>query len=105
MDIFIDDIIVQDEIRKTCECFDIDPFKAISEGTLLATVDPGKADAVVEALDNEGIKACIAGNVVPQSEGMHYHEQGEKKKLEHPKVDPFWIRFEEYLSKSASDRK
>lgn len=101
MNIYLDDIIVQDEVRKTCECFGIDPFKAISEGTLLATVRPEKAEDVVNALKKEGIPASAAGEVTDESEGMHVYEAGRKHKLEHPKVDPFWIKFEEYLRKSG----
>jgi len=99
MRIFKDEIIVQDEVRKTCECFDIDPFIAISEGTLLATVRPDKAEDVVSALGDEGIPATVAGEVTPESEGMFVCEKGGTTKLEYPKVDPFWIRFEEYLNK------
>ncbi len=33
---------------------------------------------------------------------MHIIENGEKRPLEHPRVDPFWIRFEEYLKKQAN---
>jgi hydrogenase expression/formation protein HypE len=92
---------VQDAVKKTCECFDIDPYVAISEGTLLATARPEKADAVVAALQSEGIPASVVGEIVPESEGIHTVENGTKRRLEHPRVDPFWIRFEEYLGKQS----
>jgi len=95
----VDDIVLQDVVAKTCKVYDIDPYVAISEGTLLATVRPEKAQAVVDALESEGIPAGICGEVTPESDGMHLIESGEKRPLEHPKVDPFWIRFEEYLKK------
>lgn len=99
MNIYKEDIILQDEVKKTCECFDIDPYIAISEGTLLATAKPGKAKGVIAALQDAGIPASIAGEAVPHKEGMHIYKEGRKEKLLHPKVDPFWIRFEEYLKK------
>jgi len=99
MDIYKEDIILQDEVRKTCECFDIDPYVAISEGTLLATTKRERASDVVAALEDGGIPASIVGRAVPKREGIHIYERGRKRRLEHPKVDPFWIRFEEYLKK------
>ena len=94
-----DRIIIQDAVRKTCSCFDIDPYVAISEGTLLATAKKRRAKAVVKALEDEGIPASIVGEAVPKREGIHVFEYGRKHRLEHPRVDPFWIRFEEYLKK------
>ena len=99
MDIYKEDIILQDAVRKTCECFDIDPYVAISEGTLLATARRKSAKAVVAALADEGIPASIVGEAVPAKEGIHVYEAGRKRRLAHPTVDPFWIRFEEYLKK------
>ena len=99
MCIHLDEIVVQDEVKKTCECFDIDPYKAISEGTLLATASKNKAQDIINALKSEGIPASIVGEVVPEEEEIYVYEKGRKYKLEHPKVDPFWIRFEEYLKK------
>ena len=101
MNIRVEDIVLQDEVAKTCKCFDIDPYVAISEGTLLATARPAKAQAVVDALGAEGIPASVCGEVTPESEGMHIIENGEKRPLEHPRVDPFWGRFEEYLRKQG----
>jgi hydrogenase maturation factor len=94
-----DRIIVQETVRKTCSFFNIDPYISISEGTLLATAKKSRAKAIVNALEDEGIPASIVGEAVPKEEGAHVYEYGKKYRLEHPKVDPFWIRFEEYLKK------
>lgn len=99
MHIHLNQMILQDEVRKTCECFNIDPYKAISEGTLLATANKNKAQDIVNALKTEGIPASIVGEVVSEKEGIHIFEKDRKYKLEHPRIDPFWIRFEEYLKK------
>lgn len=99
MNIFLDDIIIQDEVKKTCECFGINPYVAISEGTLLATVNKKNARKVVKALEDEGIKSCIAGEVVSFKEGVYTYSKGKKNKLKHPEVDPFWSKFDEYLRK------
>jgi len=99
MNIYPDEIILQDEVKKTCECFGIDPYKAISEGTLLATVNKKKAKDVVKALKDESIPASIAGEVTRKEQGLYIIEKDRKYKLEHPKIDPFWGKFEEYLRK------
>ena len=99
LDIHVDDIVIQDAVKKTCECFDMDPYCSISEGTLLASAKKNKAKAVIRALEDEGIPASIAGEAVPEKNGIHVHRGGKKERLEHPRVDPFWIKFEEYLKK------
>jgi len=100
MNIYLEKIVLQDEVKKTCECFDIDPYKAISEGTLLATVNKKKAKDVVSALNDKSIPASIAGEVTRKKQGIMVIEKDKKYKLEHPRIDPFWSRFEEYLKKS-----
>ncbi len=100
-----DDILLPEVIKQTCECFDIDPYKAISEGTLLATVSPEHADDVLRALEKKKIPASIAGEIVPAKEGMKIVDGGKELPLVHPKVDPFWGRFEEYLKKQAQRNK
>ena len=100
MNIYLEKIVLQDEVKKTCECFDIDPYKAISEGTLLATVNKKKAKDVVSALNDKSIPASIAGEVTQKKQGIIVIEKDRKYKLEHPKIDPFWAKFEEYLKKS-----
>ncbi len=96
-----DDIIVQDVVGKTCACFDIDPYKAISEGTLIAVVSPDGAEGVVRALAEEGIPASVVGEVIPPDQGIKVVDELGERNLEHPKVDPFWIKFEEFLRKQG----
>ena len=103
MEIILKNIIIQDVIKKTCECFDINPYKAISEGTLIATVEPEKAEAVIKALKKENIPASIIGEVLPKDKGIVIIDGDKKYQLEHPRIDPFWIRFEEYLKKQSSE--
>ncbi|MFH0839884.1 MAG: AIR synthase family protein [Candidatus Omnitrophota bacterium] len=99
MNIHLDEMVLQYEVKKTCECFDIDPYKAISEGTLLVTAKRSRAKTIVRALKSEGIPASIVGEVSPGRNGIHIFEGNKKRKLKHPKIDPFWGKFEEYLKK------
>ncbi len=95
----INKIIIQDAVAKCCACFDIDPYKSISEGTLLATANQKKAKLIVRALARAGICASIAGEVREESEGMRVLNGQKSFVLKHPQVDPFWVKFEEYLKK------
>ncbi len=99
LNIYKEEIIIQDAVKKTCECFDIDPYRAISEGTLLATARKDKSRAVISALKREGIPASIVGEAVPANKGINIIDGVAKYKLEHPRIDPFWGKFEEYLKK------
>lgn len=92
-------IILQEEVKLTCECFGLDPYKSISEGTLLATACPPKAKLIVKALNAAGIPASVVGEVTRQSCGMRILDGNKDYVLAHPRVDPFWGKFEEYLKK------
>ncbi|MDD3344925.1 MAG: AIR synthase family protein [Candidatus Omnitrophica bacterium] len=99
MRIDLDKIIIQEEARLVCSCFGIDPYKSISEGTLLATADRRKARAIISALESEGIPASIAGEVAGRGDGIKVFTGGSSYELDHPRVDPFWAKFEEHLLK------
>lgn len=101
MDIWQERIVTQEEVKKTCACFEIDPYRAISEGTLLATLDKSRAPEAVEALKREGIPSSIVGEVVEKKKGITVFTGEGEFKLEHPGTDPFWQKFEEYLKKNA----
>lgn len=99
MCIDLNKIILQEEVRLVCSLFDIDPYKSISEGTLLATANQKKAKFIVSALERAGIPASIVGVVTKQNEGMRIFDGNKIRQLKHPRVDPFWEKFEEYLKK------
>lgn len=87
-------IIVQDAVSKICRLFNVDPYSSISEGTLILTCRPRKADEVVERLAESGIASTIVGEVVPFEKGVAYTEGDRTVQLEHPRVDPFWAAFD-----------
>ncbi|MGE5619353.1 MAG: AIR synthase family protein [Sphingomonadaceae bacterium] len=93
MQIDKDKIIVLEEVRKICDMFKIDPYSSISEGTLLLTCRPHKASEVVRVLSDKGIPSSIVGEVTPQEKGMVVFEGSASRRLEHPRVDPFWKAF------------
>jgi hydrogenase maturation factor len=93
-------IILQDAVQKVCQLFDIDPYASISEGTLIITCRPHKAQEVCDRLDDRGIPTTVVGEVCDAQEGVHYSENGQQHDLVHPRVDPFWAAF----GKAASER-
>jgi hydrogenase maturation factor len=89
-----DAVPLQEPIRKICELFGIDPYASISEGTLLVTCRPHRAEEVVTRLAERSIPSAIVGEVVDASEGVQVREDGAWRPLAHPVVDPFWSAFQ-----------
>lgn len=88
-----DAIVWTPGVHEICEMFGIEPFSSISEGTLIAAVRPHAAREILRRLTDAGIGASICGEMLPPSEGIHVIENGKKRVLEHPGVDPFWQAF------------
>ncbi len=95
-------IVVQDCVPDICSYFGIDPYAAISEGTLIIACREHKARKVIEALSQRGIKASVVGELTKPDQGMVLAEGGRERKLEHPIVDPFWKAFYNALEKHKS---
>jgi hydrogenase expression/formation protein HypE len=94
-----DKIIVQDAVRNVCDLFGLDPYSSISEGTLIITCRPHKAQEVMRRLDDRGIPASAVGEIVESEQGTRVFEKGTSRELVHPEVDPFWAAF----GKAASE--
>ncbi|MFB6309186.1 MAG: AIR synthase family protein [Haloarculaceae archaeon] len=89
-----DRVPIQPGVEAACDFFGIDPWISISEGTLLLSVAPDGVDAVLSALDAEGIPAADVGTV---TDGSGLTVDGDA--VDHPGTDPFWGTFEEYMGK------
>ena len=98
MRIELDAITVRPEVRAVCDHVGIDPYVSISEGTMIATVAPGRAEAFVAVLAHEGIQASVVGRVTERSQGRVLIAQGEERELTHPGLDPFWAAFGAWAS-------
>ncbi len=94
-------IVVEECVPEICNYFEIDPYASISEGTLIISCRPHKADDVVKALAEKDIRSSIAGELTGPEKGMVLVEDGEKKELVHPIVDPFWNAFYGALEKNS----
>jgi len=89
----LDAIPVRPEVRAVCDHVGIDPYTSISEGTLIATVTPARAESYVRALEDEGIDAAIVGEITDASAGHILVDGSGERPLEHPGLDPFWGAF------------
>jgi hydrogenase expression/formation protein HypE len=94
-------IPVRPEVRAVCEHIGMDPYTSISEGTLIATVVPDRADAFVAALSNANVEAAIVGEVTPASDGTVLVTEDGVRPLEHPGLDPFWGAFGAWGAEAA----
>jgi hydrogenase expression/formation protein HypE len=92
-------IVVEDCVTEICAHFGIDPYASISEGTLIISCCPGRAQDILKAIKNKGIKASVVGELTEANKGMVLIEHGKARKLEHPVVDPFWRAFYDALAK------
>ena len=95
-------IVIEDCVIDICNYFNIDPYSSISEGTLIISCRPYKADDVVQALGRRDIKSSIVGELTAGHNILI--EDGIEKKLAHPIVDPFWQAFYNALSKYSTDQ-
>ena len=97
-----DRIPVRPEVRAVCDHVGIDPYTSISEGTLIATVVPDRADAYVTALAGEGIEAAVVGEILPPTAARTIVREGREEPLRHPGLDPFWGAFGAWAADAAS---
>jgi hydrogenase expression/formation protein HypE len=98
-----DRIPVRPEVRAVCEHVGIDPYTSISEGTLIATVVPDRADAYVATLADEGIEGAIVGEILPAAAGRTIVRGDRDEPLRHPGLDPFWGAFGAWAADAAAD--
>ena len=94
-----EEIIVLPQVKAICEQFDMDPYSSISEGSLIITVVPNKAKDVIDELNKNNIDASIVGEIVDEKEDIIIIENNKEKKLEHPRIDPFWGAFAKEMGK------
>jgi hydrogenase expression/formation protein HypE len=94
-------IPLRPEAAAVCEHTGMDPYHAISEGTLIATVVPGRADAFVAALSDSGIESAIVGEVTEPGTARVVSRDGTEESLEHPGLDPFWAAFGAWAADTA----
>jgi hydrogenase maturation factor len=94
-------IPVRPEVRAVCDHVGMDPYSSISEGTMVCTVVPERADAFVMALGAEAIDAAVVGEVTEPEAGTVLVTDDGEVPLEHPGLDPFWGAFGRWAAEAA----
>ena len=84
---------VRPEVAAVCDMAGMDPYSAISEGTLLLTARPAHVNGVLRALTEAGVEAAEIGEVLPRTSGRELVVDGHTRPLVHPGPDPFWAAF------------
>lgn len=78
---------------RLCARFGIDPYSAISEGTLIITARAPYAGTIMARLALAGIESAVIGEVTEKARGVTVTEDGRLRDLAHPVNDPFWPAF------------
>lgn len=90
-----------DAVRAVCDAVGIDAFTASSEGTLLATVVPERADAFVAALADAGIAAASVGVVTPAERGFVLVTPEGERRVAEAGPDPFWPAYRRWSDEAG----
>ena len=78
---------------RLCARFAMDPYSAISEGTLIITAKPAAVPGILARLAAKDIAASVIGEVTEKARGIKVTEDGRQRDLAHPVNDPFWPAF------------
>jgi len=90
IEVDLSEVIVTQEAKQVCNLFSLDPYRTLSEGTLIITVKPEKAQEVIGALKSGGIRAGVIGEVMDSKHGK-WMKMGERlQPLAKPSADPYW---------------
>jgi len=90
IEVDLSDVIVTQEAKQVCSLFNLDPYRTLSEGTLIITVKPEKAQAVIGALISGEIRASVIGEVMDSKHGRWLRMDEKLQPLAKPFADPYW---------------
>ena len=90
VEIDLSDVMITQEAKLICDLFGLDPYITLSEGTLIITVKPEKAQEVLKSLESNRIKARRIGKIVGKQHGRWIKRNGERTPLKKPIADPYW---------------
>jgi hydrogenase maturation factor len=90
LEVNIKNVIVTEEEKLICDLFGLDPYATLSEGTLIITVKPNKAQEVLDALRTKGIQGKVIGKILNRDCGRSVRRNGKVEPLRKPTTDPYW---------------
>lgn len=89
----LDSVPVPEDIAAIASALEFDPWAAISEGTLLAAVEPQCVDVVINAWKKLGITGYVLGRFDSSLKSNIIKRNNCTDILGEPGVDPFWNLF------------
>ena len=92
------EVLLSEETRAICNLFEIDPFWSLGEGALVIACNPRRANAVIDNLQQGGVKASIVGTMVEKHEGV-FLKNDLKTSLNRPVSDPYWNAYYSAVAK------
>jgi hydrogenase maturation factor len=82
-------------VAAACTMLDVDPYWALSEGTLIACAGADRASVVVQELAGDKIPSAIVGEVLPGKGKLWVAEpDGAVSTFESPRPDPWWAAYD-----------
>jgi hydrogenase expression/formation protein HypE len=90
----LDTVQIPELAGRVCRFFDLDPYATISSGALLLTAKPGSANAISEALVNNGIPCAVIGRIEGGGKGVWNEQNGQRTALGRPERDEITKVFE-----------
>lgn len=97
LEVTLDESMVPEDIAAVAHHLGFDPWCAISEGTLLAAVNPDRVEAVRAEWSGRGITSRVLGRFVAGSTTCTAVRDGRTETIDEPGEDPFWKLFFEGL--------
>jgi len=83
-------IPLSEETRRICELFGVDPYNALSEGSLLISVTPNRVEKVEALLQKAGIQSFRVGEILSPENGIVLVDGTGERILEYPEEDTYW---------------
>ena len=89
----VDAVRVPKDLIAVARALEFDPWRAISEGTLLAAVNPASVPCVQQAWHEAGVESFVLGRFDARLPHCVVRRGGETQPLTETDVDPFWDLF------------
>ncbi|KAB3529609.1 AIR synthase [Alkaliphilus pronyensis] len=88
IEVDIERIPIKAETKAICEIMDINPYRLISSGVMIITVDEEKAQDLIEILEKEGVEATRIGKIL--KENRLIKQAGKTTNMEEPDTDELY---------------
>jgi len=92
-------IPVSEETKAICSLFEIDPYWSLGEGALVITCNPKVTTSLLRKLEEGGVRASIAGEILPKVEGIFLSQDNKKTSVLRPPSDPYWNAYYSAVAK------